>query len=316
MKNASFFVLIGLGSAWFVACGNNDSRSHGEDGGNASFAGTSQTETTQGGSSGEGGQVSRTSTNGSANGGTHSNTSSENAGGSVSYGGFDGTAGVTGVIGGSLGAGGVTEIGGAIGTGDIPGFGGSTGVSTGGTSTSSSTAGGATTHSYGFVLQPPSSNTVTCEDIGDTSFDDADWICAFDYGGAHGYVYLLAEATACKISPTLTVRVAQLSLNGVVTTLKGATYDWGGNHHNDSISFLHNGNRFTFFHSSFGYGSRSCQNMDCLNVDMGATGKTTDVGCGTDRKNPIVCSKVKSDGAFDDLSIDPFERCPGDPYGS
>jgi hypothetical protein len=150
---------------------------------------------------------------------------------------------------------------------------------------------------------------MTCGEIGDISVTDADWICSFDYGGTKGYVYILAKPTDCSLYPNFTTQLAQISINNEVTPLEKATYEWGGNHHNDKISFTYDGNEYHYFHSSFGTGSRACQNMDCLQVSVGATGTVTDDGCKSSRSIPIVCSKVKADGSYDDLSVDTFKPC-------
>ncbi len=108
------------------------------------------------------------------------------------------------------------------------------------------------------------------------------------------------------------VELAQISINGTVTTLANAEYDWGGNHHNDALSFYYQNAHYQYYHSSFGFGWRSCQPMDCINVyAVGGTTPTTE-GCASTRTLPEVCVLIKTGGTHDPL-VDKFAKCAGDP---
>ena len=143
---------------------------------------------------------------------------------------------------------------------------------------------------------------------------DMDWLCTFEHDGESGYVYLQNNTTSCEdfgmsVGGGFTNVGAWISIDGNVSTLSGGYYDWGGNHHNDSMGFEYNGKKYEYYHSSFGYGWRVCQNMDCINVNAGEDDE--ELGCGSDRTLPIVCVQIKSDGTYEEL-IDNFEKCPGD----
>ena len=175
---------------------------------------------------------------------------------------------------------------------------------------------------YGFDVRVPEMHTYTCEGgwQGSTemSEQDADWICTFDVGDVHGYVYTQSTPTGCIVTmsanPTYTGAGGWISIDGQVSPLTNVGYDWGGNHHNDSMSFDWNGKHYSYYHSSFGWGWRACQNVDCIQV-YGGDGTTLETdGCSADRTLPAVCSAVKADGTYDPL-VDTFAKCPGDPNG-
>jgi hypothetical protein len=111
--------------------------------------------------------------------------------------------------------------------------------------------------------------------------------------------------------PTFTTE-GWVSKDGVVTPLAAARYDYGGNHHNDALAFTLDGVAFTYDHSSFGYGFRSCAPPDCLQrMDAENPQAVADDGCTPARTHPIVCSKVQADATFEPL-VDTFQKCPGD----
>jgi hypothetical protein len=86
-----------------------------------------------------------------------------------------------------------------------------------------------------------------------------------------------------------------------------AAYDFGGNHHNDYFSITLSGVRYTWDHSSYGYGFRSCQPPDCLKREEGTD--YTD-GCQPERTLPEACIEVANPLAE---LVDTFELCAGDP---
>jgi hypothetical protein len=95
-----------------------------------------------------------------------------------------------------------------------------------------------------------------------------------------------------------------------VSAVANLDYNWGGNHHNDSLEFDFGGRHFRGYHSSFGWGWRQCRPMDCLVVTT-MTGDPVEDGCTCDRTVPLVCVQVLPDGTWPAL-VDTFEVCPGD----
>ena len=154
-------------------------------------------------------------------------------------------------------------------------------------------------------------------------FDQKDWICSFKYAGMEGYVYVQSSPTGCTphwgFYPDISVDSAVLYVNGKYETLNDVTYDWGGNHHNDSFRFSYDGKVFEYSRSSINFAYRPCQEMDCLKVYEADGTTLIEDGCNfySDdlskvRQLPIVCRFANlEDGSFGDFT-DKFELCPGD----
>jgi hypothetical protein len=208
-------------------------------------------------------------------------------------GGGPGSGGAQGASGGASGSGGVIGSGGSIGTGGGSGGGGGR-PGTGGTS-----GGG----ELGFTYRNP----------GPT---DVDWLCTFRQAGVSGHTYVRLDQTGTMMSgiatvPVYTAMLAQISIGGAVSNLANAQYDYGGGHHNDSLRFDYQGKTYKYYHSSFGFGFRQCQPMDCINVyALGATTPEND-GCTSARRLPEICVAIKADGSHDPL-VDRFMKCAGD----
>ncbi|MCB9734955.1 MAG: hypothetical protein H6745_20400 [Deltaproteobacteria bacterium] len=175
---------------------------------------------------------------------------------------------------------------------------------------------------WGFAMRTPVMHTIPCDppapgfDVPDLETPDADWLCTFPYSGLDAVVYIRATPTGCRVTlsgtPVFDGVAGDIALDGAVTALADTAYDWGGNHHNDSLTFTYAGKSFTYYHSSFGFGFRSCQEMDCLQVrDQG--GALLEDGCGADRALPAVCRQIGVDGTWEPLSPDTFAWCQGDP---
>lgn len=163
----------------------------------------------------------------------------------------------------------------------------------------------------GFEVRKPQERTVSC-DGEELTLMDMDWICTFDHNGKSGFVYIQSNMTSCEVimsaSPVFTSAGSWISIDGEISETTAANYDWGGNHHNDFLEFTYSGTKYKYYHSSFGYGWRSCQNMDCIQVGD----PVTEDGCTKERTLPAVCQQVQADGtvgSFKDL----FEPCAGDP---
>lgn len=249
--------------------------------------------------------------------------SSPGTGGAVS-GGRSGQAGSNGTgmagnsgAGGLGGAGGSAPSGGTTATGGTSASGGTS--STGGTtSTGGSTGGGG---EYGFTYRSPGSKSITCAgEIGTQTMDepDEDWLCTFHHGNRADYVYIRASATGECLPglyvPQYRLELAEISMDGAVTSLANAKYDYGGNHHNDAVSFDFEGRTHKYDHSSLGYGGRRCQPMDCMVVYAAGSATVVETdGCTSARTLPEVCVAIKANRTHGALTPDPFKRCPGDP---
>jgi len=149
--------------------------------------------------------------------------------------------------------------------------------------------------------------------------EQLDWLCTFHAAGPAAYAYVQLDKTGMKsvgiaTVPVYTAKLAQVSVDGAVSDLAGAQYDYGGGHHNDSLQFNYQSKTYKYYHSSFGFGFRQCQPMDCLNVY--AVGGTTPEkeGCASSRTLPEVCVPIKAAGTHDPLT-DMFKKCQGDTGG-
>lgn len=157
----------------------------------------------------------------------------------------------------------------------------------------------------------------------EADFDQQDWICSFKYAGKEGFVYVQGSPTGCKatmsVNPIISVDSAVLYVNGKYETLSAVSYEWGGNHHNDKFRFTYDGKVYEYFHSSYGWGGRSCQEMDCMRFFESDGTTLVEDGCKTFdedlsgvRSLPVVCRFASlDDGSFGDFT-DSFEFCPGD----
>ncbi|HNW81804.1 MAG TPA: hypothetical protein PKG52_02830 [bacterium] len=167
------------------------------------------------------------------------------------------------------------------------------------------------TNPMDFDVRKPIERTVSCDGEELTQLDK-DWVCTFNYDGKSGFVYIQSNMTSCEVimsaNPIFTTVGSWISFNGKVSEITGANYDWGGNHHNDFLEFTYSGEYFKLYHSSFGYGWRSCQNMDCMQVGN----PVTEDGCTKERTLPSVCQEVQADGTIGDFT-DSFAPCEGDP---
>ena len=169
---------------------------------------------------------------------------------------------------------------------------------------------------YGFSMRVPQDRSVPCPGCstpGDQIVSDNDVVCSFDLDGHDAVVYVRATPTsfASAFFPLPVFGRVQgfMSEGGIVTALDDATYDFGGNHHDDQFAFTIAGVRYTYGHSSYGFGFRSCQIQDCVKREEGANFVD---GCLPQRTVPVACISVA-----DPLPplVDSFERCAGDPEG-
>ena len=167
---------------------------------------------------------------------------------------------------------------------------------------------------YGFSMRIPQTRRLPCPDCqtpGDKDAPELDFVCSFDLDGHDAVVYLRATPTSISSSffaiPVFDTVEAFISENGTVSTLADASYDYGGGHHNDFFGFTIAGVRYTYDHSSYGFGFRACQPADCLKREEGD--EFVD-GCLPQRTVPVTCVAV--DNPLPAL-VDTFARCEGDP---
>ena len=169
------------------------------------------------------------------------------------------------------------------------------------------------TSDLGFFVRVPQTRTVTCGDGTTADAPDVDLVCQLPWDGKTYYVYVQSHPTACfemMMTPTFDVDGAWMSVDGTVTEAD-ATYDWGGNHHNDQLQITYAEMIFQLYHSSFGFGWRSCARPDCLILnDLNLT--IVQDGCSPTRTLPVICVSVNADGSlpeFVDPLIDNVEMC-------
>ena len=169
---------------------------------------------------------------------------------------------------------------------------------------------------WGFDMRIPQEHELDCAGT-PVPFWDTDWLCTFDWGAATGVLYLQATPTQCEPfgmseTPTYTIGEAVLSVDDGLVAVDDPLYDFGGNHNNDELRFGHGDNVFRYYHSSFGFGWRKCQPMDCAQVYEADGATLVQDGCTCDRELPVVCVPITTAGTFDEL-VDTFEVCDGDP---
>jgi len=169
------------------------------------------------------------------------------------------------------------------------------------------------TSDLGFFVRVPQTRTVTCGDGTTADAPDVDLVCQLPWDGKTYYVYVQSHPTACfemMMTPTFDVDGAWMSVDGTVTEAD-ATYDWGGNHHNDKLQITYAEMIFQLYHSSFGVGWRSCARPDCLLINDANLNIVQD-GCVPTRTLPVVCVLVNADGSlpeFVDPLVDNPEAC-------
>lgn len=166
-----------------------------------------------------------------------------------------------------------------------------------------------------FQTRIPDSTSLECEYSGTVKFSQSDWICSFAYLGKQAVLYVQSTPVQCVeiMSPTAEFKTdkALLFVDGQLQDLSSAQYDWGGNHQNDHLEFSVGGKILQIYHSSFGFGWRACQPMDCLKIYQ-ADGTTVETdGCTSDRTVPVVCREADPQGKFGDFT-ESFAKCMGD----
>ncbi|GEM_PF-1777443 len=323
---------VGCGERDEDAARSDDAASGGEsaDAAGGAAGDDAQTGGTAGDAAGEGGDASATGGQQPTGGAAGSAAGGQPSSGGQQAGGDAGAGGATGATGGQQPSGGQPTGGaaGAAGTSEDPSPGGAgaagapqVDAGAGGSAGAPDEPGGSGTTTLGFTIRAPEERTVTCSG-GDPSFTDPallmdeDYVCTFVHDAVEGHVYVQATPTDCLqlmgAVPTTFEATGWLSIDGVTTPLEELLYDHGGNHLNNTVEFVLDGQRYRYAHSSIGFGGRSCQPMDCLQV-FEADGTTlVEDGCTVDRTLPVVCAPVEAAGVLPALEDD-FAPCPGDP---
>lgn len=222
-----------------------------------------------------------------------------------------------GPSGGDAGAGEDPATGGSSGSAGSPETEGNAGASAGGAPGTGGASGGGNDATFGFSIRAPEERSVNCTDVADPQFlYDEDFVCTFRHGTVDGYVYLQATPTDCQVlmgpTPTSFDAAAWISIDGVADSLDAVAYDHGGNHFNNTIEFSYLGSLYRIAHSSIGFGGRSCQPPDCIQVYEQDGATLVEDGCTVERTLPVVCVAVETGGVVPELA-DTFAPCPGDP---
>ncbi len=178
-----------------------------------------------------------------------------------------------------------------------------------------------------FPLRAPMPRAIACG-AGTMTFADADWFCRIPLPSGSIDLYVQATPTACESSgltetPVFGQTHGWVKVNGAGDAFAvAAGYQWGGNHHNDSLGFSYDGQTYGLWHSSIGFGFRVCQPVDCLLTC--AAGSTVELcnytdggagdGCarasgGPPPPAPVLCAPMNADGTLPALT-DPWTAMP------
>ncbi|MBN1944612.1 MAG: hypothetical protein JW797_03005 [Bradymonadales bacterium] len=189
-----------------------------------------------------------------------------------------------------------------------------------------------------FPIRVPQSRVVSCGQSSPTFFD-IDHVCTIDMElsspavSVHADLYIQASPYGCAPwgSPLYTSVGAWMRVDGEVTQLDAGQshYDYGGNHHNDAIDVVIQGEHLLLYHSSFAWGWRACAPPDCVLVCAEGTevrrphdpDQDTSVTCTRDQNyvldgcerntgdppppHPVLCVEVQADGSVPPL-LDPW----------
>jgi hypothetical protein len=177
-----------------------------------------------------------------------------------------------------------------------------------------------------FTIRKPTERSFTCGASTTTALDK-DLVCDIENDALKASIYFQSKPVGCVGlgGETYAVENAWIKTDAGIEPLAEASYDGGGNHQNDRLGFAWKGKYFSLYHSSIGFGFRSCAAPDCMDV-------CTDVECRTVLRNgcgrsacaaqPALktrCAVVQADGTVPER-IDPWSPlqtphlpCGGDP---
>ncbi len=178
-----------------------------------------------------------------------------------------------------------------------------------------------------FTIRKPAQEDLFCqvEFGGEYWLGQLDHVCQIDNSSMKAELYVQADPIDCGQfgNPSYSTPAAWLKINGQIHAV-AASYDFGGRHNNDLISFTFDSTTYILYHSSIGYGWRACTKPDCMVVcDPGKECvPDTDVdiaidGCARAAGDPppslpVICVTVEADGSVPEFS-DPWAT--QDPYG-
>ena len=166
---------------------------------------------------------------------------------------------------------------------------------------------------FGFAYRTPEVHQLLCDGVDPPlpqNVSDSDWLCTFDHLGTTGVLYVQATPVSCMFRYSIDtefVTQAWMSIDGQVTEIASASYDWGTFHHIDFLTLAWNGNVYEYGHSSL-TDNRICHPMDCMTVFDEAGTTVLEDGCTADRTLPVVCVPMQLDGSHLDLT-DYFVSC-------
>jgi hypothetical protein len=139
-----------------------------------------------------------------------------------------------------------------------------------------------------------------------------DYVCDLRWNGLEYYVYVQSHGVSFLDFMGFVYEVdGAWYSDGTTPTATSAIYQWGGNHHNDSLIVDLPSHQVRWDHSSFGFGFRQCQPMDCAVVYEAGPGAELANGCTRERTVPAICKRVATDGTLGAWE-DTFMRCAGD----
>jgi hypothetical protein len=163
-----------------------------------------------------------------------------------------------------------------------------------------------------FKIRKPTERSFTCGTSTTTGLDK-DLVCDIENDALKASIYFQSKPVGCVGlgGKTYAVENAWIKTDAGIEPLAEASYDGGGNHQNDRLGFAWKGKYYSLYHSSIGFGFRSCTAPDCMDV-------CTDVACRTVLKNgcgrstcaaqPALktrCAVVQADGTVPER-IDPW----------
>jgi hypothetical protein len=179
---------------------------------------------------------------------------------------------------------------------------------------------GDTANPWDFDIRMPDQEAKECvtEFVGTSMMPQADFICQIDNTAMNAMLYIQSNPESCDGfgTPAYSTPGAWLKTGDQIAEITGS-YDAGGKHRNDYITFNVGDTKFIIGHSSIGWGWRVCSPPDCLivcenGVDCTADGVTgiQQNGCTRAAGGPppalqVICVQVNADGTVPEM-LDPW----------
>jgi hypothetical protein len=163
-----------------------------------------------------------------------------------------------------------------------------------------------------FKIRKPTERSFTCGTSTTTALDK-DLVCDIENDALKASIYFQSKPVGCVGlgGKTYAVENAWIKTDAGIEPLAEASYDGGGNHQNDRLGFAWKGKYYSLYHSSIGFGFRSCTAPDCMDVCTDVECRTVlQNGCGrsTCAAQPALktrCAVVQADGTVPER-IDPW----------